>query len=102
MGFCYPSTHKETDSYQHRSYLDRLCYAFRFSQPLDVLLRPNPFPLCFMRVAPMGLRPSKVFPLQKLETPHDVPALHAVSRRISFTGKPMNSLRRRGSKDLSN
>jgi hypothetical protein len=102
MGSCYPSTHQEMNSYQHRNFLNRLCYAFRFSQPLDVLLRPNPFPPCFMRVAPMGLRPSEVFPLQKPETSHNASSLHAVSRRISFIGEPMRSLRRRGSKGLSN
>jgi hypothetical protein len=55
-----------------------------------------------MRVAPLGFRPSEVFPSQLPEVFHNLPSLPAVSRRISLTGKPMNSLRRRDSKGLSN
>jgi hypothetical protein len=34
----------------------RLCSAFRFSQPLDALLRSRPFRPCFMPVTPLGFR----------------------------------------------
>jgi hypothetical protein len=40
----------------------RLCSAFRFSQPLDALLRLQPLRPCFMPVAPMGFHFQR-FPL---------------------------------------
>jgi len=44
--------------------LTRLCGAFRFSQPLDALLRAYPLRPCFMPVTPMGLLDLQRFPLQ--------------------------------------
>ena len=73
MRFIYPSTLADTDSDQHRHYLNRLCCAFRFSQPLDASFRPSPFSPCFVRVAPMSFRPTEVCPFQKRGTPHDAP-----------------------------
>ena len=100
MGFWYPSTLTEKGSDLHQLCLSWLCYAFRLSQPLDASFRLNPFPPCFMRVAPMGFQPSEVFPSRTRETPHDVPSLHAVPRRIFLAGKPVWSPRRRSSKGL--
>jgi hypothetical protein len=80
-GVSYPSTHEESSSDLHRVYLARLCYAFRLSQPLDALFRPNPFSPCFMRVAPLGFQLSEVFPLQQREELHSLPSLHAVYHR---------------------
>jgi hypothetical protein len=54
LRFRYPTTLKETGSDQHRAYLTRLCSASRLSRPLDALLRPQPFPPCFMRITPLG------------------------------------------------
>jgi hypothetical protein len=102
MGFSYPSTHSETGSDQHRNCLNRLRYAFRLPRPLDVLFHLNPFPPCFMRMAPMGFGPSEVFSLRKRKTPHDASSLHAVSRRTFQTGKPKCSVHRRSSKGLRN
>jgi hypothetical protein len=49
-----PTTLSEADSDPHRVCLARLCCAFRFSQPLDALFRPQPFRPCFMPVTPLG------------------------------------------------
>jgi len=74
----YPSTLAEVGSDLHRDYLSRLCYAFRLSQPLDVLFRPQPSRPCFMPETPLGFRFQRV-PLlgsgSRLSTP---PSLHAV------------------------
>jgi hypothetical protein len=55
-GVWHPTTLTEAGSDQHRVCLTRLCSAFRFSQPLDALLRLQPLRPCFMPVAPMGSR----------------------------------------------
>jgi hypothetical protein len=55
-GVRYPTTLAEAGSDLHRACLARLCCAFRFSQPLDALFRPQPFQPCFMPVAPLGFR----------------------------------------------
>jgi hypothetical protein len=60
MGSVAPTAHQVTGSDQHRAYHTRLCHAFGFSQPLDVLLLPKPLRPCFMPVALMG------FALQRL------------------------------------
>ena len=53
-GVQHPTTLAVASSDQHRVYRTRLCCAFRFSQPLDALLRPQPFRPCFMPVTPLG------------------------------------------------
>jgi hypothetical protein len=55
-GVCCPTTLAEAGSDPHRAFLTRLCCAFRFSQPLDALFRPQPLRPCFMPVAPLGFR----------------------------------------------
>jgi hypothetical protein len=60
--FLDPTALKEADSDLHRVCLPRLCYAFRFSQPLDVSFRPQPFQPCFMLVTLLGFSPSEVSP----------------------------------------
>jgi hypothetical protein len=60
MRFDDPPAFEATGSDLHRSYQLRLCSAFRLSQPLDALLRPQPFRLCFMPVTLMGFTPSEV------------------------------------------
>jgi hypothetical protein len=77
-GVVHPTTHTEAGSDQHRVYLTRLCSAFRLSQPLDALLRLQPFRPCFMPVAPLG------FYLQRFSLPGSghrlspAPSPHAV------------------------
>jgi hypothetical protein len=80
-GVPYPSTLGETGSDLHRVYLARLCYAFRFSQPLDASFRPNPTSPCFMRETPLGFLLTEVFPLRSRGEPHSLLSLHAVSHR---------------------
>jgi hypothetical protein len=63
MRFGSPLTLAASGSDQHRACLTRLCSAFRLSQPLDALLLPLPFRLCFTPVAPMG------FSLQRFSLP---------------------------------
>ena len=64
-----PTTLAEACSDQHRVYLTRLCSASRFSQPLDALLRTQPFRPCFMPVTPLG------FCLQRFSLPGSEPRL---------------------------
>jgi hypothetical protein len=77
-GVWCPTTLSEAGSDSHRAYLTRLCSAFRLSQPLDALLRLQPFRPCFMPVTPLG------FDLQRFSLPGSgphlsmKPALHAV------------------------
>jgi len=61
-GVVCPTTHKEAGSDLHRVCLARLCSAYRLSQPLDALLRPQPLRPCFMPVAPMGFRFQRLSP----------------------------------------
>jgi hypothetical protein len=78
-GVLHPTTLAEASSDLHRVYLTRLCCAFRFSQPLDALFRPQPLRPCFMPVTPLGFRFQR-FSLpgsgRRLSTP---PSLRAVS-----------------------
>jgi hypothetical protein len=53
-GVRHPTTLAEAGSDLHRACLPRLCCAFRFSQPLDALFRPQPLQPCFMPVTPLG------------------------------------------------
>ena len=53
-GVWRPTAFSEAGSDLHRVCLTRLCSAFRLSQPLDALLRPQPFRPCFMPVTPLG------------------------------------------------
>jgi hypothetical protein len=55
--------------------MSRLCNAFRFSQPLDALLRSKPFQPCFMLVAPMGFNLQR-FPLRG--SVHRLSAIHVL------------------------
>ena len=52
----HPTTLAEAGSDLHRACLTRLCCAFRLSQPLDALFRPQPLQPCFMLVTPLGFR----------------------------------------------
>jgi hypothetical protein len=54
MGSRYPTALTEAGSDLRRVCLPRLCCAFRLSQPLDALFRPQPFRLYFMPVTPLG------------------------------------------------
>jgi len=76
--FC-SSTLTEAGSDLHQDCLTWLCCAFRFSQPLDALFRPQPFQPCFMPVTPSSFRFQR-FPLpgsgSRLSAP---PSLRAVS-----------------------
>jgi hypothetical protein len=85
MGFCGPSTHTETGSDLHRNYLNRLCCAFRLSQPLDALFRPRPLRPCFMPVTPLG------FDLQRFSLPGSDPRLSA---RAALHAVPNGRVRR--------
>jgi len=60
--------------------MSQLCGAFRFSQPLDALLRFKPFQPCFMLVAPMGFNLQR-FPLRG--SVRRLPATH-VLRAVSL------------------
>jgi hypothetical protein len=57
-----PTTFSNESSDQHREYLSRLCYAYRLSQPLDVLFRSRPIGLVSCRSAP-GISPSEGSPV---------------------------------------
>jgi hypothetical protein len=63
MRFGPPLALAEAGSDQHRACLTRLCSASRLSQPLDALLLPRPFRLCFTPVASLG------FSLQRFSLP---------------------------------
>jgi hypothetical protein len=54
MGFCSPSTCPTECSDLHRNCLIRLCSAFRFSRPLDALLRSRSLGLVSCRIRPWG------------------------------------------------
>jgi len=56
MEFCGSTTLSEAGSDLHRAFPTRLCSAFRLSQPLDALLRPQPFRPCFVPVTPLSFR----------------------------------------------
>jgi hypothetical protein len=97
-GVLHPTTLAEASSDLHRVYLTRLCSAFRFSQPLDALLRLQPLRPCFMPVTPLGFR------FQRFSLPGSEPrlspgsSLHAVVndwvRRLP--GRPLPQPRLRG------
>jgi len=55
MGFSSPSTSRDVSSDLHRVFLTRLCSVFRFSRPLDALLRSRPLGLVSCRIRPWGL-----------------------------------------------
>jgi hypothetical protein len=54
MGFLSPTTSRNEGSDQHWVYLAQLCYAFRLSQPLDVLFRLRPPGLVSCQIRPWG------------------------------------------------
>jgi len=54
MGFRPLRRLLDTGSDTRRAYLSRLRSAFRFSQPLDALLRPRPYGLVSCRIRPWG------------------------------------------------
>ena len=70
-GVVHPTTLAEAGSDLHRDHLTRLCCAFRFSQPLDALFRPQPLRPCFMPVTPLG------FGFQRFSLPGSGPRLSA-------------------------
>jgi len=99
-GVPYPTTLEETGSYLCRDCLTRLRCVFNLSQTLDALIRPKPFPPCFMRVTPMGFcfqRFSLTGSELRLTTPL---APHAVTRFASAAGEPTTSAPRPDSRDL--
>jgi hypothetical protein len=77
-GVWHPTTLAAAGSDLHRVCLTRLRSAYRFSQPLDALLRPQPPRPCFMPVTPLGFR------FQRFSLPGSglrlspKPSLHAV------------------------
>jgi len=54
QGFPSPTTCPRAGSDQRRAFLTRLSYAFRFSQPLDVLFRLRHLGLVSCRIRPWG------------------------------------------------
>jgi hypothetical protein len=98
LGVLRPTTLTEAGSDLHRVCLTRLCSAFRFSQPLDALLRPRPFRPCFMPVAPLS------FCFQRFSLPGSEPrlstklSLHAVvnDRGRCLPGRLLTRPRLRG------
>jgi hypothetical protein len=78
-GVWYPTTLTETGSDLHRVYLTRLCCAFRLSQPLDALFRPQPIRPCFMPVTPLGFCFQRFSLLGSGLRLSVKPALHVVS-----------------------
>jgi hypothetical protein len=77
-----PSTLEEAGSDLHRACLARLCCASRFSQPLDALFRPQPFPPCFMRITPLS------FHFQRLSLPGSEDHLTAPFPFVPFAATP--------------
>jgi hypothetical protein len=69
LGFVAPTAFEVTGSDLHRAFHTRLRSAFGLSQPLDALLLPIPFRLCFTPVTLMG------FALQRLPLPTSRPRL---------------------------
>jgi hypothetical protein len=80
IGFCGPSTREASESDLHRVCLTRLCYAFRFSQPLGVSFLPRPFRFCFIPVTPLGFSLQRFAPLTKPPMPFGVAAPPGVVR----------------------
>jgi hypothetical protein len=64
LGFPSPTTSQDGGSDLCRSCLPRLCYASRFSQPLDVLIPPSPPRPCFVPNPSLGLKLSEASPSQ--------------------------------------
>jgi hypothetical protein len=64
--WCSP-TLKETGSDLHRNYHNRLCYASRLSQPLDVLIPPESLPTLFHAGSVHELLTYRGFPSPKTE-----------------------------------
>jgi hypothetical protein len=62
LGFSSPTASPNKSSDQHREYRSRLCSAFRFSQPLDVLLRSCPPGLVSCQIRPWGWDSQRVPP----------------------------------------
>jgi hypothetical protein len=73
---CHPTSPFPLTSATRRVCLTRLRYAFRFSQPLDVLFLSKPFQPCFVLVALMG------FHLRRFPLPS---SCAAVSRHYSVS-----------------
>jgi hypothetical protein len=88
--FVCSSTHKAPGSDRHRVCLARLCYAFRLSQPLDVLLLPKPFWLCFTPVAPLSFSLQRFSPLALPTRPFGRSAPPDVATRSRWY-KPVSS-----------
>jgi len=83
---CHPTPWFPPVSATRRAYLTRLRYAFRFSQPLDVLFLSKPLQPCFVLVALMG------FHLRRVPLPSSCAAvlapLDASSSAIPSSGLP--------------
>ena len=62
LRFSSPTASPNKSSDQHREYRSRLCSAFRFSQPLDVLLRSCPPGLISCQIRPWGWGSQRVPP----------------------------------------
>lgn len=62
MRFSSPTTFFRWGSDLCWVFLARLRYAFRFSQPLDVLFRPHPFGLFSCRIRPWGCGSQRFLP----------------------------------------
>jgi hypothetical protein len=113
MRFGGPPALEAADSDLHRSYRLRLCCAFRLSQPLDALFRPQPFRPCFMPVTLMGFSLRRFSPAGSRTRLTRGRRSDRISRRaLSFVPFPRSLQRRRpegrrcpcaarGSKDLS-
>jgi len=77
---CHPTSPFPLTSATRRVCLTRLRYAFRFSQPLDVLFLSKPFQPCFVLVALMG------FHLRRFPLPS---SCADVSRLATFPRQPV-------------
>jgi len=71
MRFVGPSTSRDVSSDSYRAYLPRLCSAFRFSQPLDALLRSRPPSLVSCWFRPWALHLQRFSPRGSRRGPLD-------------------------------
>jgi hypothetical protein len=68
----------------------QLCSAFRFSQPLDALLRSQPLRPCFIPVTPLGFRFRRVPLPGSRRRLSASPVLHAVSETTRKVGQDVS------------
>jgi hypothetical protein len=97
-GVFSPTTSQNMSSDQHRAYPTRLCYAFRFSQPRDALLRSYSHGLVSCRIRPWGCDFQRFPPSQSRHSLHC--ALPSAFAPPSAASHPLRSEERCFSKTL--